>query len=169
MYVLFISFSLRYDSCCMYELFLFDCSCFVHFFLVNFGFSLHVWAFSFWLTFLYQSLSRLPFILKVLFHLISIFFYIYVYSWESWASGDERCCKAGRGESSGWDKVTLPRGSWSIIGCSLVASLHTTTITPMTTDSPTCNAHPRKPTIIHEYMNIMFLLGHVWHYRFSFF
>ena len=70
MYVLFISFSLRYDSCCMYELFLFDCSCFVHFFLVNFWFSLHVWAFSFWLTYLYERLSRLPFILKVLFHLV---------------------------------------------------------------------------------------------------
>ena len=67
MYVLFISFSLRYDSCCMYELFLFDCLCFVHFFLVNFWFSLHVWAFSFWLTFLHQSLSCLPLSLRSFF------------------------------------------------------------------------------------------------------
>ena len=67
LYVLFISFSLRNDSCCMYELFLFDCLCFAYFFLVNFWFSLHVWAFSFWLTFLYQSLSRLPLSLRSFF------------------------------------------------------------------------------------------------------
>ena len=56
LYGLFLSSSLRNDSCCMYDLFLFDFSCFVHRFLVNFWFSLHVWAFSSWLSFLYQSL-----------------------------------------------------------------------------------------------------------------
>ena len=53
------------------ELFLFDCSWSVHFLLVNFWFSLHVWAFSFWLTFLY--LSRYEMILAAC---VSFFFLI---------------------------------------------------------------------------------------------
>ena len=46
LYVLFISFSLRYDSCCMYELFLFDCSC-ISFSLTFFA-RLYVLFISFW-------------------------------------------------------------------------------------------------------------------------